>query len=289
MNGGLTREELLTALLDSGQEPDTIAELFQHLQTHDEVMVTPMEWQQGFEANLREAEMERHVEEALERERGSRVEHLVQQGIKRLTRWKLSLSWSTWHAIWSDEVHRCNLLKNSAVHKLARDAEAARKLGDEHYAARAYTAAAQAYTVSINALTESAGLVHTERVRKQLRADRMHTLVNRSAAWFKLGQTARAVLDANEALALADEECADLKAAAWLNFKALCKMRMLKRRWRWRSRRRSRRQWRRPCWRRRQRRWRRQQRRRCDAQPRKRQKKQRGSRGSLERGVRLSR
>ena len=73
-------------------------------------------------------------------------------------------------------------------------AERMRAVGDDHFAAGAYVAAAYAYTAGIDAHTESGD-----------RAELMHALVNRSAAFFKLGQTLRAVDDANLALEIAGE------------------------------------------------------------------------------------
>ena len=73
-------------------------------------------------------------------------------------------------------------------------AERMRAVGDDHFAAGAYVAAAYAYTAGIDAHTESGD-----------RAELMHALVNRSAAFFKLGQTLRAVDDANRALEMAGE------------------------------------------------------------------------------------
>jgi len=68
-----------------------------------------------------------------------------------------------------------------------------RRVGDDHFAAGAFTAAAYAYTAGIEAHTESGD-----------DAELMHTYVNRSAAFLKLGQTERAVEDADNALALSE-------------------------------------------------------------------------------------
>ena len=62
-----------------------------------------------------EAELQRQLEEELERERAARVEHLGQLGIKRLMNQKLALGWSAWHDMWSDRVKQRNLLKKAAA------------------------------------------------------------------------------------------------------------------------------------------------------------------------------
>ena len=71
-------------------------------------------------------------------------------------------------------------------------AERMRTVGDDHFAAGAYTAAAYAYTAGIEAHTDGLGDD----------AELMHTYVNRAAAYLKLGATHRAQQDADAALAL---------------------------------------------------------------------------------------
>ena len=73
-------------------------------------------------------------------------------------------------------------------------AERMRQVGDDHFAAGAYVPAAYAYTAGIEAHSVESGD----------RAELMHNYVNRSAALLKLGQTERAVEDADQALALAE-------------------------------------------------------------------------------------
>ena len=76
-------------------------------------------------------------------------------------------------------------------------AERMRAIGDDHFAASAFTAASYAYTAGIE--KHAAG----EGDDAQL----MHTYVNRSAAFLKLGQTQRAIDDADMALKLSEKVC----------------------------------------------------------------------------------
>ena len=75
---------------------------------------------------------------------------------------------------------------------VAHIAERMRNIGDDHFAAGCYTAAMQAYTAGIARNVEGSD-----------DAQLMHSFVNRAAARLKLGETQRAVEDADRALALA--------------------------------------------------------------------------------------
>ena len=65
--------------------------------------------------SAQEAELQRQMEEELERERAARVEHLGQLGIKRMMNQKLSMGWTAWHTMWADKVHQRNLLKKAGA------------------------------------------------------------------------------------------------------------------------------------------------------------------------------
>ena len=59
--------------------------------------------------------MRRRMEEELEREKEKRVQHLGQQGLKRMMNQKLSMGWTAWHGMWSEQVRQRNLLKQAGA------------------------------------------------------------------------------------------------------------------------------------------------------------------------------
>ena len=65
--------------------------------------------------NGRAAEMQRLMEEELEREKEKRVAHLGEMGVKRLMNQGLARGWSAWHEVWAEKVRKRNLLKQAGA------------------------------------------------------------------------------------------------------------------------------------------------------------------------------
>ena len=62
-----------------------------------------------------EAEKARQAQEQLEKEREARIQHLAQNGMRRMMKGELARGWTAWHDQWADFVHKKRLLANSAM------------------------------------------------------------------------------------------------------------------------------------------------------------------------------
>ena len=58
---------------------------------------------------------QRQLQEQLEAEKQKRIEHLAQNGMRRIMHQDLARGWSAWHGLWSDVQHKKRLLANSAA------------------------------------------------------------------------------------------------------------------------------------------------------------------------------
>ena len=67
------------------------------------------------EGRGQEAELQRQMEEELEKERAKRVEQLAKVGVRRIMQGALAKGWTAWHDMWAAKMRQKRLLAQSAA------------------------------------------------------------------------------------------------------------------------------------------------------------------------------
>ena len=107
LNASMTQEQRLAAEIATRQTVEALnLELTQELEKARAAMLTG----KGLEV-----EMQRRMQEELEREKEKRVAALQQQGMKRLMNQGLARGWTAWHGMWEEKVRQRNLLKQAGA------------------------------------------------------------------------------------------------------------------------------------------------------------------------------